>query len=579
MRSSDPSGPGFDRVLATLAAVVVCLMLGFGLGRLPLLQPDEGRNAEVAREMKVSGAWLVPTYNGVDYLDKPAFYFKIVALSLAAFGDNETAARLPSALFAAGLIGMAFAFCRRVYRSTRVAWLAVIVVATMPLYFGHARIVIFDMALTFFACGAIFAGFLAEETEGRARRNWYLLASAAAGLATLVKGPVGFAVPLLVLLASHGVNRRRGAWKRLFAPLNFLVFFAVTLPWFVSLCRARPDFLYYGLVEETFNRFTSAEKFQRDKPFYYYAVLVAGTFFPWSLLLLEAVLASWRQRWFRHRADILCAVWCLAVVLFFSTSKSKQPGYILSVTVACGILVARLMGATLTDPAGRAARLVANGTMVIVGLSLGGLMLVAGGAAAMDRLAPLLDLSADEARRFVPLGGPLAIGLVVCALAGSLGLIRRSPQFSFLSFAAFLPLFLIFNVPILELALESKSGRTVSDALGGIPRDTELASLECFPNGASFYLGRTFTLISADGGELTSNYIPHRLARSKKWPANIVPVAELDRWLATRTAPVFLIARARARERLEKIAATRGAAVEPVTDRYCGARLPAPRGN
>ena len=74
----------------------------FRLGDLPLEQPDEGRNAEVAREMKAAGAWLVPTYDGIAYLDKPAFYFKAVALSLAMFGDSETAARMPSAVFGLG---------------------------------------------------------------------------------------------------------------------------------------------------------------------------------------------------------------------------------------------------------------------------------------------------------------------------------------------------------------------------------------------------------------------------------------------------------------------------------------------
>src|SRR5262245_32951606 len=176
--------------LHVFAGLVVLISLCFALGRLPLMQPDEARNAEVAREMKESGAWLVPTYNGVAYLDKPAFYFKSVALSLAAFGDTEAAARLPSAVFGVALALMTYAFCRRAYGSARIACLAVIITATMPMYFAHARIVIFDMALAFFVCGAIFAGFLAEEAEGRSRRNWYLLAWASAGFATLVKGPV-----------------------------------------------------------------------------------------------------------------------------------------------------------------------------------------------------------------------------------------------------------------------------------------------------------------------------------------------------------------------------------------------------
>ena len=96
---------------------------------LPLLAPDEGRNAEVAREMKESGAWLVPTYNGADYLDKPAFFFKTVALSLAMFGKSEAVARLPSAVAAAALVVMVFAFCRKIH-GTRCALLSVIVVVS-----------------------------------------------------------------------------------------------------------------------------------------------------------------------------------------------------------------------------------------------------------------------------------------------------------------------------------------------------------------------------------------------------------------------------------------------------------------
>src|SRR5580700_1665079 len=144
------------------ALAVVWISLFFRLGSLPLLQPDEGRNAEVAREMKDSGAWLSPSYNGIAYLDKPVFYFKTVALSLAMFGDSETAARLPSALFGLALLALAYVFCRRTY-GIPCAILAVIIIATMPLYLVNARTVIFDIVLAFFVSAAIFAGYRAEE--------------------------------------------------------------------------------------------------------------------------------------------------------------------------------------------------------------------------------------------------------------------------------------------------------------------------------------------------------------------------------------------------------------------------------
>ncbi len=69
------------------AMAFAAMMLFARLGQLPLRDPDEGRNAEVAREMAEAGAWLTPTYNGLVYLDKPAFYFKAVAISFRVFGE------------------------------------------------------------------------------------------------------------------------------------------------------------------------------------------------------------------------------------------------------------------------------------------------------------------------------------------------------------------------------------------------------------------------------------------------------------------------------------------------------------
>ncbi|MBN8248482.1 MAG: glycosyltransferase family 39 protein, partial [Verrucomicrobia bacterium] len=161
---SPPEARRFWLALAILAAAVTVL---FRTGALPLIIPDEGRNAEVAREMKVSGAWLVPTYNGLPYLDKPAFYFKAVALSLGVFGDNELGARMPSALFGLGVLLVTGLFVRREL-GVRNAALAVLVVATTPLFISQARLVIFDIALACFVCASIVAGYVAETVEGPA---------------------------------------------------------------------------------------------------------------------------------------------------------------------------------------------------------------------------------------------------------------------------------------------------------------------------------------------------------------------------------------------------------------------------
>jgi 4-amino-4-deoxy-L-arabinose transferase-like glycosyltransferase len=539
---------------------------------------DEQRNAEVAREMMVSGAWLVPTFNGVDFLDKPVFYYKAVALSLSAFGNTETAARLPNVGFGLVLLAMVHGFCRRVYGSPRVAWLATLVVATMPLYFALARIVIFDMALACFVCGAIFAGYLAEETEGRSRRNWYLLAAAATGLATLVKGPVGFLVPLLVGLVFHPLAGRRGAWRRIFAPLNLLVFFGLTLPWFVGLCRAKPDFLHYGLVEESFNRFTSAQTFQRGKPFYYFLLIMAGTFFPWSLLVPTALVTAWQERRTGHRVDLLALVWTVLVVGFFSISQSKQAVYILSVTVPCGLLAARMADGALTDPRGRPAGRLRVATGVLAALCLVMLGAVLWALGQPDKIARLVRSSGEGVARLREYAGLIAACFGLFAVCGAWAFWRRSAGLCFLTLALFWPVFLALNMEGITLMQAYRSDKVIAEQLRWLPRETELASLQCYPSGLSFYRGQTLTLITADGGELTSKYIRSVLARPGPWPAHLIPLAEFDRWLGSRQNPVYLIVREdpAERQRGEQIAAARGTTLQPLNRKYFGVLLPAP---
>ena len=525
--------------------------------------------------MQEAGAWLVPTYDGATYLDKPAFFFKAVALSLAVFGNNETAARIPSAATSAGLVLLAFAFCRRLH-GTRCALLATIVIATTPLYVANARTVIFDMMLALFVCGAIFAGYLAELSEGTVRRNWYLAGAGSAGLATLVKGPVGFVLPTLVLLVFNRFDGRAGAWKRLFSPLNLLVVLAITLPWFIGLCVSHPDFLRYGLWDETFKRFTSGQRFHRAEPFYFYIPIVAATFLPWSLLLPEAMVATWKERWLRNSADRLCVCWAVVVIGFFSISQSKLPGYILSATVACGILVARLLDSAWTAPDGRAGRLVRRATALSAAICLlVGLVGLAAGATHMQGLAKPLKIPLAEAQGLYQAAVPVLVVLAVSGAFGAFAFLRHNLPLCFLSLTLFPLAFGLSAFTCFSVIFEAKSARRLANDFSTcVPASTELACLECFPCGLPFYLGRTLTVFSTDGRELTSNYIVYSIGRTGKWPAKILPVTELDGWLNShKDRPLYLIASGGSRENLRAVAAAAGAKLETLPSGYVGARL------
>ena len=156
---------------------------------------------------------------------------------------------------------------------------------------------------------------------------------------------------------------------------------------------------------------------------------------------------------------------------------------------------------------------------------------------------------------------------------------RLNVAMGFLCLALLPPLCLHANARVFEIIFDAKSNRQLARQLSGLPAGTELACLECFPNGLPFYLNRTATLISRDGGELTSNYIVSCLKNKPQWPPQIVPVAELDEWLASRKTSVYLIARESGRSRLEKIATARNATVQHLWSGYLGAQLPAPGGS
>jgi len=556
-------------VVAVATAAVCCLAR---LGTLPLIQPDEGRNAEVAREMAARGEWLVPSYDGLPYLDKPALYFRLVGVSMSALGENETAARLPGAVAALGVLALVYGFARRSY-GERAAALTVLVVGTTPLVIAFARIVIFDMTLAFFVTAAILAGFRAEETDGPRRTRWYLLGAACSAVATLVKGPVGFILPPLVLAAFHVLNRSRGAILRIFAPANLLLFFAIVLPWFFGVAHRRPDFPYYGLVEESLHRFTSPQ-FHRSAPFWYYAPVIAGVFFPWSILLPESLVAAWRSRGRWARADRLLISWVLVAVVFFSVSESKLPGYVLTAVVALGVLIARVLDLGLEQPRGRARQLVIRGAAALAVIAaLGAALLVVAGTVE-GGLPGLLHVRGGEFQRLAPATGPLLWTLGILALAAAVAAWRRSPTIACAAFA--LPPLLLLTIAFgaARSYADASSAQSLAQRLPALPPGTEVACLQCLPNGLPFYLRRTVTVITRDGSETTSNYIVFLLKRVTPWPDGIVPLASLGIWLAAHRTPVYLLADSKGRDRLDSIAAPRSAPVTALTDGWWGALLP-----
>lgn len=342
--TSTKLGPRVSFVLLKISLLSIL----FGVIQIPLLEPDEGRNARVGQEILATGDWVVPHFHGMPYLDKPILYFAAEAASLRAFGSNETAARLPSLLFAIATCVATWLLARRLH-SSGTAWASVVVLATSPLFMLFARTVIFDIALT---CFVTFAFWFA--VEGRAGRRWgFPLFWVSAGLAVLTKGPVGLLLPILGgVLMLVGLGR---PWRlrSLFHPIGIALFLATCLPWVLSMESRQPGFLRYALLVETVERLTKPT-FQRTGPFYYYVPILLAGLLPWSLVAMGR-MPAWLRGWRRLRTPsgergLLFAA--LAIVVFFSISSSKLGGYVLPVVPLIAVLMGREIEAAVEMRAG-----------------------------------------------------------------------------------------------------------------------------------------------------------------------------------------------------------------------------------
>ncbi|MEZ4648091.1 MAG: glycosyltransferase family 39 protein [Candidatus Eisenbacteria bacterium] len=595
-RGSDPAVP-----LSVAAFVFAALVFLSGLGAWPLIDPDEGRNAEVARELLGAPLGWVPTFNGLAYLDKPIAYFRAVALSYSMFGVSEAAARVPTAICALLLAALFYRFCRRHY-SPRVAALAVFVLASTPLVLAFARIVIFDLPLTLFVATAILLGFEAERSEGGRRRILSLCGAAAAGCATLIKGPVGFLLPGLVLLAHGWLTPRLLGRPRRGSPFSLaavLVFFGVTLPWFIGLSLAQPDFPQYGLVEETFRRY-STTAFHRTAPFWYYGPVLLGVFFPWSALLPDGVFRAWQLRRRLEESDLLFAIWALVVVVFFSTSRSKLPGYILPGVVALAPLAARVFVAAMDNRSGVASLMVRRGTVVLGSLTLVGGAFLLANALAPEVTRETFRIHGSEFHRFRPVFLPMGSVFLVASLVSFFALRGRRAGILFGVFTL-LPVLAVaagwsgFRESIAEASTFSLVQEMELDP------DTRVACLECFPPGLPFYLRHPVTLVSRDGREMTSNYVlfalreqggiptpsapdvpsaddardTHDVREEKQFAeGRIVRVSDLGAWLDSSPAPAYLIAKRKGHARLDSLALSHGSTVVELKRGWWGVGLP-----
>ncbi|SCU88054.1 4-Amino-4-deoxy-L-arabinose transferase or related glycosyltransferase of PMT family [Cupriavidus necator] len=343
----------------TLGLVVLAFaLLWFGtLGVRHLLGPDEGRYAEIAREMLSTGDWVTIRYNGLKYFEKPPFHMWATALSYTWFGVGAWQARLCVALAGAAGLGASMLAAARWF-GTRAGLMTGLVLASAPMWNVAAHFNTLDMTLSGIMACVLASMLLAQHPAATpaARRNWMLACWAAMGLALLTKGLVGLVLPGLVLVMYTCVTRDLALWRRLHAPAGIALMLLVAMPWYWLVARRNPEFLRFFFIHEHWQRYTSTVHARKGALWYFVPLLVGG-FLPW-LGLVPGMVRAVGQRAGVVAAGgsrplqpaLMAGLWAVSIFVFFSLSGSKLPGYILPLFPALAILAGAALARTGDQP-------------------------------------------------------------------------------------------------------------------------------------------------------------------------------------------------------------------------------------
>jgi 4-amino-4-deoxy-L-arabinose transferase-like glycosyltransferase len=470
------------RDLGVLLAAFGTLFFQF-LGRLPLIDPDEGRYIEIPREMLERGDFITPMLNQVKYFEKPPLHYWLNALSLSVFGENEFAARFAGTL--CGLLTVLLVYyLGRQLMGRRSGLYAAILLGTAGGFLVQSRINFTDMTLTFFLSAA-FAFFSLAERDGEPRKaRYYCLFYLFMALAVLAKGLIGIVLPGAVIFIYLLCTRRWGMLREMRLVSGGALFLLVSAPWFVLVSLKNPEFPQFFFIHEHFQRFLT-KVHHRYQPLWFFLPVLLGTMLPWSPFIPAALKRGWRERSSRTQTLFLL-LWAIVIFAFFSKSSSKLVPYILPVFPPLALLIGNWFAGVAPEVSVRRHAGFLAGLLVLLG--------AAGIAYPLVFAKPEIG-AADGAL----IGGLLLCQGVVTYLAGRGG----DPVRLFVALAATAFVFASVAPPVVyaRVAVEKSSkefSRVINERAGS---EVRIACYSGYEQGIAFYTHRR-VIVVGDPDEL-----------------------------------------------------------------------------
>ncbi len=328
-----------SKLLAIFLLIFVVIYL-IPLGARPVVTPDEARYGAIPAEMIATGEWVAPRLNGIRYFEKPVLGYWSIAVSQKIFGANAWAIRLPSAL-AIGFSALCLVLVsRRCHLPRGAGWYAGLACMTMLGMVITGTTSLLDGMFTGALTGSLAFFYMAWTATSRPSRiSWLILFGGFCGLAFLIKGFLGLAVPAMVI-APFLIWMRRWRDCLLMPWIPMLVAGIVVAPWTIAVHIADPDYWHYFFWVEHIHRFTGGQEAQHPEPFWFFAPILLAVILPWTFALPLAIEGLVRKHgldepWIRFA---LC--WLFIPIIFFSISSGKLPTYIIPCVPAAALLIA-----------------------------------------------------------------------------------------------------------------------------------------------------------------------------------------------------------------------------------------------
>lgn len=320
--------------------VLVLLIQCIGIFDHSLWTPDEPREAEIVREMSISGDYLIPHFAGMPFLEKPPLYYTVSVIAYKVFGSfSPEAGRIASLLFALAALLIVYSTAQRIY-SDEASALATLVLSTFPLFFLVSHKMLVDVGLVFFITAAMCSFLLAYKGLFPAGMKIFWVSVA---LAFMTKGIIGLALPgagvCLFLLWQKDMGFIKKAW----VIQGSLLVLGVMLVWgWILFLKGGEDFLYKFYVYNQIGRFIPNETIYHGghvRPFYFYFKDVPVQTLPWSILLIPALAIT---RPIKDTERFLFS-WLLGGLLVLSIASTKREIYFLPMYPALAIIIGQWM--------------------------------------------------------------------------------------------------------------------------------------------------------------------------------------------------------------------------------------------